>query len=255
MSDHIPATIAQKQPARLADGEFVVPADVVSHLGNGSTDAGAKHLYAMMERVRAARTGNKKQGKKIDAEKFLGMPKKRKAKRFMEGGINGDGGGDGPGIGDGGIGDGGEANAAAAESAMSAASVDAPDGQEGMMSMGDVHAALAAEGLAGLNGGFYGANDFSGQYGGQGAAAGAAKPEEKPQYNPLADPDVNTNIYRPSYTNYARSPLQPVSDYGRDMQSPFGSFMNPFAQRSTQGIAALYNHPEYADYGLAGLNR
>jgi hypothetical protein len=71
MSDEIPATIAHKQPARLAEGEFVVPADVVSHLGNGSTDAGAKHLYKMMDNVRQARTGNKKQGKQIKAEKFL----------------------------------------------------------------------------------------------------------------------------------------------------------------------------------------
>jgi hypothetical protein len=71
MSDNIPATIGDKQPARLADGEFVVPADVVSHLGNGSTDAGAKHLYSMMDKVRAARTGNKKQGKQIKADKFL----------------------------------------------------------------------------------------------------------------------------------------------------------------------------------------
>lgn len=71
MSDDIPATIANKQPARLADGEFVVPADVVSHLGNGSTDAGAKHLYKMMDKVRTARTGKKAQGKQIKSEKFL----------------------------------------------------------------------------------------------------------------------------------------------------------------------------------------
>jgi hypothetical protein len=71
MSDNIPATIAGKQPARLADGEFVVPADVVSHLGNGSTDAGAKQLYSMMERVRKARTGNKKQGKQIKPNKYM----------------------------------------------------------------------------------------------------------------------------------------------------------------------------------------
>jgi hypothetical protein len=71
MSDDIPATIANKQPARLADGEFVIPADVVSHLGNGSTDAGAKHLYAMMDKVRKARTGNKKQGKQIKPAKFM----------------------------------------------------------------------------------------------------------------------------------------------------------------------------------------
>jgi hypothetical protein len=71
MSDHIPASIANKQPARLADGEFVVPADVVSHLGNGSTDAGAKQLYAMMSRVRSARTGNKKQGRRITPKKMM----------------------------------------------------------------------------------------------------------------------------------------------------------------------------------------
>jgi len=71
MSDEIPATIAHKQPARLAEGEFVVPADVVSHLGNGSTEAGAKHLYKMMDNVRHARTGKKKQAKQIKADKFL----------------------------------------------------------------------------------------------------------------------------------------------------------------------------------------
>lgn len=71
MSDNIPAKIGQKQPARLADGEFVVPADVVSHLGNGSTDAGAKHLYKMMDKVRSARTGRKAQGKQINPNKFV----------------------------------------------------------------------------------------------------------------------------------------------------------------------------------------
>jgi hypothetical protein len=71
MSDNIPAKIGDAQPARLADGEFVVPADVVSHLGNGSTDAGAKQLYKMMDKIRQARTGNKKQGKKINPSKYL----------------------------------------------------------------------------------------------------------------------------------------------------------------------------------------
>ena len=71
MSDDIHATINDKQPARLADGEFVVPADVVSHLGNGSTDAGAKHLYSMMDKVRKARTGRKAQGKQISAGGYL----------------------------------------------------------------------------------------------------------------------------------------------------------------------------------------
>lgn len=71
MSDSIPASISGKRPARLADGEFVVPADVVSHLGNGSTDAGAKTLYRMMDKVRQARTGNKKQGKQINPRRFV----------------------------------------------------------------------------------------------------------------------------------------------------------------------------------------
>lgn len=76
MSDNIPANISGKQPARLADGEFVMPADVVSHLGNGSTEAGAKVLYQMMERVRKARTGNPNQGRQINAQKFV--PRKGK---------------------------------------------------------------------------------------------------------------------------------------------------------------------------------
>jgi len=71
MSDSIPARIGRRQPARLADGEFVVPADVVSHLGNGSTDAGAKQLYDMMDKVRRARTGNKKQGREINPRRFV----------------------------------------------------------------------------------------------------------------------------------------------------------------------------------------
>jgi hypothetical protein len=71
MSDNIPAKIGRKQPARLAEGEFVVPADVVSHLGNGSTDAGAKQLYAMMNKVRHARTGNPHQGKQINPRKYM----------------------------------------------------------------------------------------------------------------------------------------------------------------------------------------
>jgi hypothetical protein len=61
VSDNIPATIANKRPARLADGEFVVPARIVSELGNGSTEAGARKLYAMMDRVQKNR--NKTVGK------------------------------------------------------------------------------------------------------------------------------------------------------------------------------------------------
>lgn len=71
MSDSIPATIGRKQPARLADGEFVVPADVVSHLGNGSTDAGARKLYSMMDKVRTARTGKKKQAPAVKTDKYM----------------------------------------------------------------------------------------------------------------------------------------------------------------------------------------
>lgn len=70
MADEIPAKIGADQPAKLSHGEFVIPADVVSHLGNGNSDAGANVLYAMMAKVRKARTGTDKQGKKINPEKF-----------------------------------------------------------------------------------------------------------------------------------------------------------------------------------------
>ena len=71
MSDSIHASIEGNQEARLADGEFVIPADVVSHIGNGSSKAGAKQLYNMMDRIRQARTGNKKQGREIKPNKFM----------------------------------------------------------------------------------------------------------------------------------------------------------------------------------------
>ena len=71
MSDDIPASIEGKQPARLADGEFVIPADVVSGIGNGSTGAGADELYRMLDRVRLARTGSDKQGREISPMKYL----------------------------------------------------------------------------------------------------------------------------------------------------------------------------------------
>lgn len=71
MSDSIRASIDGKQEARLADGEFVIPADVVSHLGNGSSKAGAKQLYSMMDKVRRARTGNPKQGKQINPNRYM----------------------------------------------------------------------------------------------------------------------------------------------------------------------------------------
>ncbi len=75
VSDSIPATIGRnQQPARLADGEFVVPARIVSELGNGSTDAGAKKLYAMLDRVQRARgktTGKNKVAANSRADKYL----------------------------------------------------------------------------------------------------------------------------------------------------------------------------------------
>ena len=71
MADKINTDIDGRQAAKLSHGEFVVPADVVSHLGNGNSDAGAQVLYKMMDRVRKARTGNRKQGKQINPAKFM----------------------------------------------------------------------------------------------------------------------------------------------------------------------------------------
>ena len=71
MSDDIPSSIDGEQPAALSENEFVVPADVVSGLGNGSSDAGAEQLYAMMDRVRKARTGTEKMGKEVNAERLM----------------------------------------------------------------------------------------------------------------------------------------------------------------------------------------
>ena len=71
MSDSIKANISGKQEARLADGEFVIPADVVSHLGNGSTNAGSKRLYDMMAKVRKARTGKSKQAPAVKVDRYL----------------------------------------------------------------------------------------------------------------------------------------------------------------------------------------
>jgi len=71
MADELNTSIEGKQPAKLSHGEFVVPADVVSHLGNGNSDAGAKKLYQMMDRIRVARTGTKKQGKEINPDNFM----------------------------------------------------------------------------------------------------------------------------------------------------------------------------------------
>ena len=74
VSDSIPATIGNKQPARLADGEFVIPARIVSELGNGSTDAGARKLYQMMDRIQAARkktTGKNRVAVNSRADKMM----------------------------------------------------------------------------------------------------------------------------------------------------------------------------------------
>jgi hypothetical protein len=71
VSDDIPATIGNRQPARLADGEFVIPARIVSELGNGSTDAGARKLYAMMDRIKATRAKAKNIAANTKAAKHL----------------------------------------------------------------------------------------------------------------------------------------------------------------------------------------
>jgi len=71
MSDDIHAMISDRQPARLADGEFVIPADVVSHIGNGSSKAGAKKLYEMMDKIRKERTGKTKQAPEIKPERHM----------------------------------------------------------------------------------------------------------------------------------------------------------------------------------------
>jgi hypothetical protein len=74
VSDSIPAVIGKKQPARLADGEFVIPARIVSELGNGSTEAGARKLYAMMDRVQKSRKksiGKNKVAHNNRSEKYL----------------------------------------------------------------------------------------------------------------------------------------------------------------------------------------
>ena len=95
MADEIDTSIDDETPAKLSHGEFVIPADVVSHLGNGNSDAGAKKLYEMMDRVRHARTGTKKQGKEINPDRFMpgGLASSRRAdvsdatvKRYAEGG-------------------------------------------------------------------------------------------------------------------------------------------------------------------------
>jgi hypothetical protein len=70
MADTLPAHIDGQQPAALSGGEFVIPADVVSHLGNGNSQAGAKQLFDMMDRIRQARTGTTEQGAQINPKRF-----------------------------------------------------------------------------------------------------------------------------------------------------------------------------------------
>ena len=95
MADEIPAQIGDDQPAALSHGEFVIPADVVSHLGNGNSDAGAQKLYSMMDKIREARTGTKKQGKEINPDSFMpgGLAKAYAnggaVQRFQTGGVSG----------------------------------------------------------------------------------------------------------------------------------------------------------------------
>ena len=86
MADNVPARINGRQEARLSDGEFVVPADVVSHLGNGNSDAGAEQLHGMMDNVRTARTGTTEQGKQIDPQKFMPKMAQGGLARFASGG-------------------------------------------------------------------------------------------------------------------------------------------------------------------------
>jgi len=95
MADEIPAQIGEDQPAALSHGEFVIPADVVSHLGNGNSDAGAQRLYDMMDKIREARTGTKEQGKEINPDSFMpgGLAKAYaeggSVKKFNTGGLSG----------------------------------------------------------------------------------------------------------------------------------------------------------------------
>lgn len=86
MADELDTTIDDKQAAKLSHGEFVVPADVVSHLGDGNSEAGAKKLYQMMDRVRQARTGKKQQAPEIEADKFMPKNKQSGTAKFAVGG-------------------------------------------------------------------------------------------------------------------------------------------------------------------------
>jgi hypothetical protein len=119
-------------------------------------------------------------------------------------------------------------------------------------SVGSVDGALGMHGISSDNG--YGANDYQSPYS-PGLAGLPSVAQALSEYRPQDQPSANTDIYRPTYTDYATGPANAVSSYGQNMQSPFGAFADPFSKGGSQGIAGLYNQPEYADYGLAGLNR
>lgn len=87
MADKIPSKIDGEQPAALSHGEFVVPADVVSHLGNGNSEAGADKLYELMARIRQARTGNPNQGKQINPDQVLNAAMGGLASAYAAGGV------------------------------------------------------------------------------------------------------------------------------------------------------------------------
>jgi hypothetical protein len=89
MADELDTTIDGKQPAKLSHGEFVIPADVVSHLGDGNSEAGAKKLYQMMDKVRQARTGKKQQAPQIKAEKYMPKMAQGGIVAFADGGLTG----------------------------------------------------------------------------------------------------------------------------------------------------------------------
>lgn len=80
MSDDIPATIDETQPAALSEGEFVIPADVVAFAGNGSSDAGARRFYEMMEQIRRDATGRPEQIKEIEVEDYMPIKKYKPVK-------------------------------------------------------------------------------------------------------------------------------------------------------------------------------
>lgn len=76
-----------------------------------------------------------------------------------------------------------------------------------------------------------------------------------PAYTQQGQSLPNANIYQPTYTDYGPGQAYAISNYGQGIASPFGAFVNPFPQGGSQGIAGLYNHPEYDDYGISGLTR